>query len=238
MNKKEIIDKSKLLWNKKFSDFVVDGDEKNVKNKGLIGNIIEQDFYKMPVNNKPDKDFKYFNVDMELKTTPVCFLKKETKDGHVFSSKERLVLSMIDYYSILENNNEELFDSKILNKINDMLIIVYKDTVPSPIEKKVNCEILFSYNFIIDETLTPDELIQMKTDYKIIVNKIKSGNGHTISESDTKILGATRKGGGNKTKKERKITLPNDDTPFFKRAFCLKQDFMTKLQRREYKKIT
>ena len=61
------------------------------KNKGGIGQIIEEGLFHMAVNSRAEADFS--NLDLELKVTGIKTNAKQTS----FSAKERLVLNIIDY---------------------------------------------------------------------------------------------------------------------------------------------
>lgn len=65
------------------------------KNKGNLGQIIEEKFFHYACNNDRRADFHEAGV--ELKVTPY----KINPNGK-FVAKERLILTMIDYYTILK----------------------------------------------------------------------------------------------------------------------------------------
>ena len=60
------------------------------RNKGSFGNAVEYYYFSIDNNSDSAPDFK--EAGIELKTTPL----KRNKDGRL-SSKERLVIGMIDY---------------------------------------------------------------------------------------------------------------------------------------------
>lgn len=67
-------------------------------------------------------------------------------------------------------------------------------------------------------------------DYNVIVNKIRNGKAHELSESDTLILGACTKGADG----TKRCTQPFSDELAKPRAFCLKTGYMTQLVRRVF----
>ena len=86
---------------------------------------------------------------------------------------------------------------------------------------------LLKYFRLIDlysETCKKDLEIILE-DYKFIVEKIISGNAHKLSESDTRYLGACTK--GSTAEKSLKPQYYNNETLAKRRAFSLKQSYMT-----------
>ena len=75
-------------------------DHENKKRKGGLGELIEERYFHYHSNNDARPDFDKAGV--ELKVTPY----KKNKNGSI-SAKERLVLTMIDYYSVI---NEDFFN--------------------------------------------------------------------------------------------------------------------------------
>lgn len=68
----------------------------------------------------------------------------------------------------------------------------------------------------------------IKNDWAIIVNKIRNGKAHDISEGDTMYLGACTKGAN----KYSLRTQPFSEIPAKQRAYSLKQSYMTTLVRK------
>ena len=69
------------------------------RNKGNLGQIIEEKFFRYECNSDSRADFHEAGV--ELKVTPY----KMNKNGS-FSAKERLILTMIDYFHVVEEQFE------------------------------------------------------------------------------------------------------------------------------------
>ena len=78
----------------------------NSNYKGSLGNLIEECFFHYPVNSDSRPDF--YEAGVELKVSPY----KINSDGS-YSAKERLVLTMIDYFAVI---NEEFEDSHMWTK--------------------------------------------------------------------------------------------------------------------------
>ena len=175
--------------------------------KGQLGNILERYYFGYMPNGYQQADFS--KIGLELKQT--CIDQK--KDGE-YTAGERLSITNISYKEPVEDN---FYFSHVWNKIAKILLIHYlrdksKDRFDYPI-KYVN---LFS---------PPKEDLEIIIqDYFKIINKIKDGKAHEISESDTLYLGACTKGAS-----AEKSTVPQyygDKTPARKRNFCFKRQYM------------
>lgn len=71
--------------------------------------------------------------------------------------------------------------------------------------------------------LPPKDLLIIRHDYEVIIDKIKQGKAHELSEGDTMYLGACRKG----QKGDNLIKQPNNpDVDAPRRAFSLKMAYM------------
>ncbi|MBF1034038.1 MAG: hypothetical protein HXL11_01280 [Candidatus Nanosynbacter sp.] len=79
----------------------------NLKNKGNLGTLVEEYFFKIHPGNEQAPDFKKAGV--ELKTTGVI-----RKSNGSYKAKERLVLSMIDYLGLV---NESWEDNSLMKKM-------------------------------------------------------------------------------------------------------------------------
>ena len=147
------------------------------KGKGGLGQLVEKFYYGYEPNNNPEADFPEAGV--ELKTTPL----KKSAQGDLLI-KERLVCDMIDFCQIVNVPFEE---SAFYKKSVLMLILFY---LHASGKKLHELEFLFSVLW----QLKGKDLLIIKHDYEIIINKIKAGKAHELSEGDTLYLGACRKG--------------------------------------------
>lgn len=100
------------------------------RNKGNLGQIIEEKFFHYKCNNDARPDFPEAGV--ELKVTPY----KVSANGKL-SAKERLILTMIDYFSVVD---EEFEASHMWNKARLILLIyyLYDKEVPINLDYKIN----------------------------------------------------------------------------------------------------
>ena len=173
--------------------------------KGGLEQMIEELFFEYPINSDPGPDFK--EAGLELKGTGLY----KQKSGEL-QIKERLVCDMIDYCAVVE---EDFDNSLFYLKCRIMLLIFYL------YEKGVNKWDL-RYIYTVLWQIPQKDLIIIKRDFNIIVNKIKAGEAHLLSEGDTEYLAACRKGSkGDKLRKQ-----PFSDILAPKRAFSLKTTYM------------
>ena len=87
----------------------------NMKRKGGLGELIEERFFHYQTNNDARPDFDKAGV--ELKVTPY----KQNKNGTLVA-KERLILTMIDYFAVVDETFE---DSHMWQKAQLILLVYY-----------------------------------------------------------------------------------------------------------------
>lgn len=184
-------------------DCIVD---KTRKGKGGLGQMVEEYFFGYEINSNRNADFQ--SAGLELKCTPL--LKSKT-DGS-YRIKERLVCTMIDYFELADTKFE---DSHLLTKCRLMLLLFYLHIKGASI---------YDYEFIfrILWQLPDKDLLIIKKDYETIVDKVRRGEAHLISEGDTVYLGACRKG----QKGDSPQKQPFSHIKAVKRAFSLKPAYM------------
>ena len=183
----------------------------NAKNKGDLGSLVEKYFFKHVPPNNHEPDFAV--AGLELKTTG---LKKDKKGE--FVAKERLVLTMIDFNTIV---NQDWETSSYLHKCRRMLILFYEyDKEKSSIDRK------FVLKPIIFE-IPAEDLQIFKRDWETIRSKVRAGKAHEISEGDTFYLGACRKGAGGEKESLRRQPFSEIRAPA--RALAIKQGYLTRL---------
>ncbi|WP_084301415.1 Sau3AI family type II restriction endonuclease [Haploplasma modicum] len=179
-------------------------------NKGSFGFIMEEDVFKYGKNTKSELDIA--NLNIELKMTPY----KINKNG-TLSAKERLVLNIINYMTEYKN---DFYDSHFWfkNKLIQIVWYRYEDNKPKS-DFLITDELLFKF--------PKEDLPIIINDWYTIINKIKLGLAHEISEADTMYLGACTKGENSKSEREQ----PFSDIRAKQRAFSLKSSYMTQLVR-------
>lgn len=183
----------------------------NLKNKGNLGTLVEEYFFKIHPGNEQAPDFKKAGV--ELKTTGVI-----RKSNGSYKAKERLVLSMIDYLGLV---NESWEDNSLMKKCKQMLILFYIYDNSLPVIKRK-----FAFRPLLWD-FPKNDLEIIRQDWQIIVDKIKDGRAHELSEGDTFYLAACRKGSGGNKEALRK--QPFSDELAKSRAFSLKPSYVNKM---------
>ena len=181
-------------------------------NKGGLGQLIEKYLFGMENNSDSEPDF--MPAGIELKVTPY----RKLKNGKL-SAKERLVLNIIDFEKEYKN---EFRNSHFWYKNNKIQLLWY---LWEPGKDKKNYKI--THEKLLELALNED-LNQIEKDWNTIINKIKEGKAHEISEADTMYLGACTKGANSLSVRKQ----PFNDIPAMQRAFCFKVSYMTQLVRK------
>lgn len=177
------------------------------RNKGNLGQIIEERFFHYSCNNDARADF--YEAGVELKVTPY----RINQNGSL-SAKERLILTMIDYYQVI---NESFEESHFWNKSKLILLVYYLYTK----EIQYNLDYRIGYSRLF--TPPEQDVKIIRHDYETIVAKIKDGRAHELSEGDTLYLGAAPKAATSKDRRKQ----PYSDVPAKPRAFAFKSSYMT-----------
>ena len=202
----QILETAKRANNHRIGEFNVNNRSLDKKAKGSIGQIVEEGIFHYPVNSRAEADFN--NLGVELKVTGL----KKLKNNHL-AMKERLVLNVINY---IEEANVDFEHSSFWLKNKQLLIMFYLYDYE---RNDANYVILDSvlHNFL------PKDLEIIKSDWKVIHDKIVNGEAEKISEADTMYLGACTKGAdADSSYKEQ----PNSPVKAKQRAYCLKASYM------------
>ena len=181
-------------------------------NKGGLGQLIEK--YLFGINNNSDSEPDFMPSGIELKVTPYKRIK-----GGKLSAKERLVLNIIDYMTEYKNTFRS---SHFWYKNNKIQLLWYLWEANK--DKK---DLIITHEKLLELDKNED-LRQIEEDWNFIINKIREGKAHEISEADTMYLGACSKGANALSIREQ----PFSDIPAMQRAFCFKNSYMTQLVRK------
>ena len=205
-DKKSVIDYAKLLKGKTLrqicNPLII---EHNYTGKGNFGQILEKFYFGYNPNSKSEADF--FEIGMELKTSPLKQLR-----NNEYRSKERLVLNMINYIEVVNQNFE---NSDFWKKNANILIIFYLH--------QAGYDILDYLIKLVDEWNFPStDLEIIKNDWELIKQKIADGKAHELSEGDTYYLGACTKGANASSVRKQ----PFNDILAKQRAYSLKQGYV------------
>lgn len=177
------------------------------RNKGNLGQIIEERFFHYECNSDSRPDFHEAGV--ELKVTPY----KVNRNGSL-SAKERLILTMIDYFQVVNENFEQ---SHMWNKSRLILLVyyLYRKDIQYNLDYRISYARLFT---------PPEQDIKIiKHDYEFIISEIRAGRAHELSEGDTLYLGAAPKASTSKVRRRQ----PFSDELAKPRAFAFKNSYMT-----------
>lgn len=205
-DKKSVINYAKLLKGKSLRQICPPNIlDHNYTGKGNFGQILEKFYFGYNPNSKSEADF--FEIGMELKTSPLKQLK-----NNEYRSKERLVLNIINYIEVV---NQQFEDSDFWKKNANILFIFYLH--------QAGCDVLDYLIKLVDEWNFPStDLEIIKKDWELIKQKIEVGKAHELSEGDTFYLGACTKGANaNSTRKQ-----PFSKIPAKQRAYSLKQGYV------------
>ena len=205
-DKKSVIDYAKLLKGKSLRE-ICDPEvlKHNYTGKGNFGQILEKFYFGYDPNSKSEADF--FEIGMELKTSPLKQLK-----NNEYRSKERLVLNIINYLEVV---NQQFEESDFWKKNANILLIFYLH--------QAGYDILDYLIKLVDEWNFPStDLEIIKKDWEFIKQKITDGKAHELSEGDTFYLGACTKGANASSIRKQ----PFSDIQAKQRAYSLKQGYV------------
>lgn len=177
-DKKSIIDFAKLLKNKSLREVCdITAIKNDRKGKGHFGQILEEFYFHYKPNSDAEPDFPI--AKLELKSSPLKKLKNSE-----YRSKERLVLNIINYINVV---NQQFENSDFIKKNASILLIFYLH--------QAGYDIIDYLIKIVDEWSFPStDLEIIKKDWETINKKIADGKAHELSEGDTFYLGACTKG--------------------------------------------
>lgn len=183
----------------------------NKRNRGNLGQLVENYYFEITPSSSQEPDF--FEAGLELKTTGVL-----KKSGQKYVAKERLVLKMINFSSIV---NETWETSELLKKCKLMLVLFYL------YEKDVS---VYDRRFVLEPLvyrIADGDLAIIRRDWEFIREMVRSGRAHELSEGDTFYLGACRKGSGGPN--ESLMIQPYSKVGAKSRAFSFKPNYVNEL---------
>lgn len=206
-----IIEYANKLVGKSFGEIDKYNRLEDNKGKGNLGQVVEESYFGYDINSRAEADFVH--VGVELKVTPYKVNKNKT-----ISAKERLVLNIINY---MEEYKKSFEESSFWTKNKELLLVFYE--WKKELEKK---------DYIVKDVMlhnfSEEDLIVIKGDWETIINKIKAGKAHELSEADTNYLGACPKGANKNSVRDQ----PFSNELAMQRAFSLKSSYMTYLIRK------
>jgi DNA mismatch repair protein MutH len=210
LSKEEILKIGESVVGRTFGELgYADWHKEHAGGKGSLGEFVEERVYGYPINNLAEADFA--DAGIELKVAGLRYDKERRK----WISKERLVLSVIDYMTICDTPYEE---SAFLKKNKNLFVIFYLYKDGEPLE---NFPIVAAKMLKLD----PGEEYIIQYDWQTIADKVRDGEADKLSEGDTCYLAACEKGASKETTRPQ----PYSKIPAKQRAFSLKPTFMTRL---------
>lgn len=205
-NKNSVIEYAKKLKGKSLRQ-VCDSTilEHSYSGKGNFGQVLEKFYFGYDPNSTAEADFA--QIGMELKSSPLKQLK-----NNEYRSKERLVLNIINYFNVVNQNFE---NSDFIKKNASILLIFYLH--------QAGYDILDLIIKLVDEWSFPStDLEIIKKDWETITKKIADGKAHELSEGDTFYLGACTKGANASSVRKQ----PFSEIPAKQRAYSFKQGYV------------
>ena len=179
--------------------------EHSYSGKGNFGQVLEKFYFGYEPNSLAEADFA--QIGMELKSSPLKQLKNDE-----YRSKERLVLNIINYVNVVNQNFE---NSDFVKKNASILLIFYLH--------QAGFDILDYLIKLVDEWSFPlTDLEIIKKDWELITKKIADGKAHELSEGDTFYLGACTKGANALSVRKQ----PFSEIPAKQRAYSFKQGYV------------
>lgn len=168
--------------------------------KGAIGTVIEESWFGYTPNSESEPDFPEAGV--ELKVTPYL----RGKNG--IRAKERLVCNIINY---MEEYDKTFQTSAFWHKCNTMLLMSYEHLADKPKgDFRIDEAVLFSF--------PEEDLAIIEHDWETIMEKVRAGRAHELSEGDTLYLAACTKGANASSVRQQ----PFSELPAKQRAYALK----------------
>jgi len=211
-----VLSYAKKLVGKSIND-LLENPKKNItiKNKGIIGNIIET-YFNIKQNSSPEPDFE--KIGVELKVIPLIKQKKR------LGVKERTKVCSIDYKTLIDEVWDSSHAKKKLQKILFIYYLYDKSDISKSVVKKVE----------LWELEKDSSSLIIQDDWENTKKKVLDGLAHKLSEKNFKILSPARSGSGgvNKDGIQKDLVLqPNQqyEKKALKRAFTLKQSFTNQL---------
>lgn len=175
------------------------------KDKGQLGKIIENLYFKYEPNSKAKADFE--EAKLELKSSGLKQLKNKE-----YRAKERLVLSMINYLDVVDED----FENDFLDGKNGHLLLIFYLYVKGLNQLGSKIRLVGDWKYPLEDI----EII--KQDWIKIQTKIKEGKAHELSEGDTFYLGACTKGVNASSVRKQ----PFSPLPAKRRAYSLKPGYV------------
>lgn len=215
-DEQQVIARARSLVNKTILDVLRLSEAKarenlDPRNKGEIGNIIQEFWFGLVPNSSEEPDFQA--IGMELKIIPL----EQRRQG--LTVKERTKICAINYFHLIEEEWESSHAKKKLEKI--LFVYFHYNNKNKLLSKVMNVDVW-------ELKCIPERLI-IRADWEGVKRRVEDGSAHEISESQSRILAASRAGSGGVGEDghpKDEVKQPNNaSVPALKRAFSLKQSY-------------
>lgn len=150
----------------------------DVKDKGAIGKIIEE--YGFGVKNNSESRPDFHEIGVELKVVPL----KDSQKG--LSVKERTKVCLINYKQIIDSTWDS---SHAKHKLDHILFVFYYYNKENHLDSQIKDYYFFELKNQLEEPI-------ILTDWHRTQQFVANGRAHELSESQNKILAASRSGAG------------------------------------------
>ena len=220
-DEESIMVRAKMLKEKKlgyiFDNTPLDKENENLKNKGMVGNFIQKNWFGIPPNNSPEPDFE--EAGIELKCCPI--IQKKTKGKE---TDQRTKISSINYFELVD---ETWLNSHAKKKLNKVLFVFHERI--DDLKKWKKTEVLDVALWVLSDQ---DKFNLIEKDWLKANNAVKHGLAHILSESYFSILKTSRAGSGGVNKYGIHKDLVKQPVTTFstyamKRAFSIDKNYTT-----------
>jgi DNA mismatch repair protein MutH len=201
----ELRDRAESLKGKMISELKPSLD---IKDKGAIGKIIEEFGFGVKNNSESRPDFH--EIGVELKVVPL----KDSQKG--LSVKERTKICLINYYQIIDSTWD---GSHAKHKLDHILFVFYYYNKENHLDSQIKDYYFFELKNQLEEPI-------IQTDWHRTQQIVANGRAHELSESQNKILAASRSGAGGLNSNQHP-TQPNSSIQKHapQRSFSLKPSY-------------
>ncbi len=175
--------------------------------KGLPGKIVEASYFGYELNSRQEADFE--SVGVELKTTAADVDRSSGR----YKSGETLSITQIDFRHPVE---DDFYRSHLYEKLKMLIVIFYHR------DKTLASKLLYEVFFASLFGPTEEDLAIIKSDYREITDKIRSGRAHTLSRSDGTYLSTAPKA----RRSTNMITPYYGGQPLVKRSYTLRKEYV------------
>jgi DNA mismatch repair protein MutH len=204
----EIISRTKLLVNRNVTEFIPDSIKINIKDKGDIGNLIQEYWYGIKRNSVSEPDFNKEGI--ELKMVPLVRYKIKNKVNE-YRIKERTKITSINYKTII---NENWLTSSVKKKINKILFVFMIDDKSDKDDLMIVDFLLYEFDnrSILDKSV-------IKSDWERLHSYVLQSQIDLISEINFDYLSPSTSGNS------KLVSLPFSTVQIKERSFSFKSSY-------------